>query len=33
MVGFEKFLSTFGEKDKLPPIQLETGQNLTAVAL
>ena len=32
MVSFQKFLSTSGEKDKFPPIQLETGQIWTAAA-
>ena len=30
MVGWKKFWSTSGEKDKFPPIKLETGQIWTA---
>ena len=32
MVGCQKFLSTSGEKDKFPPIQLEAGQIWTVAA-
>ena len=32
MVGCKKFLSTSGEKDKFPPIQLEAGQIWTVGA-
>ena len=33
MVGFQKFWSTSGEKDKFLPIQLEAGQIWTAATL
>ena len=33
MVGFKKFLSTSGEKDKFLSIQLEAGQIWTVAAL
>ena len=33
MVSFQKFLSTSGEKDKFPLIQLEAGLIWTAAAL
>ena len=32
MVGCKKFLYTSGEKEKLPPIQLEAGQILTVAS-
>ena len=33
MVGFKKFLSTSGEKEKFPPIQVEAGQIWTVATL